>query len=106
MDVGGRFVEIENTGNQARDLTGWYIERNVDGRRITYRFPSFQLDGHRAVRIYGNHQQKSSSFGMEDSHLELIAPDFYDWGIGRNMQTELFNRNDVGKALFEQTIKD
>ncbi|CAF4873619.1 unnamed protein product, partial [Rotaria sp. Silwood2] len=39
-------------------------------------------------------------------HLQLIAPNFYDWGNGREMRTELFNPEDIGKALFEQTIKD
>ena len=107
VDVGGRFVEIENTGRQARDLTEWYIERSVDGRRLEYRFPSFQLDGHQSVRIYGSdHQQHSSTVNMEDSFVQLTATNFYDWGIGRKMRTELFNRDDVGKALFEQTIRD
>jgi hypothetical protein len=105
VDVGGRFVEIENTGNQARDLTGWYIERIVDGHRIDYTFSAYELAAHKTVRIYGNYHRKSSS-SADDHHLQLIAPNFYDWGNGRQMRTELFNRDDVGKALFEQTIKD
>ena len=106
VDVGGRFVEVENTGNQTRDLTGWSIERTVDGRRLTYRFPDFRLDSHRSVRVYGSRQKPSSSFGMEDSYSQLIATSFPHWGIGRQMRTELFNREHHAKALFEQAIKD
>lgn len=105
MDVSGRFVEIENTGNQVRDLTGWYIERTVDGRRVDYTFPAYELAPHTTVRIYGNYHRRSSS-SADDHQLQLIALNFYDWGIGRQMRTELFNRDDVGKALFEQTIRD
>ncbi|UJR35164.1 hypothetical protein I4U23_027932 [Adineta vaga] len=105
VDVNGRFVEVENTGNQARDLSGWYIERTVDGQRFQYTFPIYELGPHQIVRIYGNYHRKSTS-NSDDSHLQLIAPNFYDWGNGRQMRTELFNRDDVGKALFEQTIKD
>ncbi|CAF3857712.1 unnamed protein product [Rotaria sp. Silwood1] len=105
VDVNGRFVEIENTGNQPRDLTGWYIERTVDGRRIDYKFPVYELGPQTTVRIYGNYHRPSPS-GDDDHHLQLIAPNFYDWGNGREMHTELFNPEDVGKALFEQTIKD
>ncbi len=105
VDVSGRFVEIENTGNQSRDLTGWYIERTVDGHRIEYKFPVYQLGPHTTVRVYGNYRRRSSS-NTDDHHLQLIASNFYDWGNGRQMRTELFNRDDVGKALFEQTIKD
>jgi hypothetical protein len=105
VDVGGRFVEVENTGNQPRDLTGWYIERVVDGHRIDFTFPVYELGAHKTVRVYGNYHRRSSS-STDDHHLQLIAPNFYDWGNGRQMRTELFNRDDVGKALFEQTIKD
>jgi hypothetical protein len=109
--VTGRFVEVENTGQQRRDLTDWSIERTVDGQRIHYTFPSFQLDGHRSVRIYGNQYDdlslsSSSSLTLEDARSHLIASNFSDWGIGRKMRTELFNRDRLGKALFEQTIKD
>ncbi|CAF3336896.1 unnamed protein product [Rotaria sp. Silwood2] len=105
VDVNGRFVEIENTGNQPRDLTGWYIERTVDGRRIDYKFPVYELGPQTTVRIYGNYH-RPSPLGSDDQHLQLIAPNFYDWGNGREMRTELFNPEDIGKALFEQTIKD
>ena len=105
VDVAGRFVEIENTGNQTRDLTGWYVERSIDGQRFRYEFPSFELESHRSVRIFGNEYQQTS-FSMEDSTRKLIAPNFQDWGMGRKMRTELFNRDNVAKALFEQTIKD
>ncbi|CAF1245360.1 unnamed protein product [Adineta ricciae] len=105
VDVSGRFVEIENTGNQPRDLTGWYIERTVDDQRLEYTFPIYELGPHQIVRIYGNYHRRSSA-NANDPHLQLIAPNFYDWGNGRQMRTELFNRDDVGKALFEQTIKD
>jgi hypothetical protein len=105
VDVGGRFVEVENTGNQARDLTGWYIERDVDGRRVEFTFPVYELDAHQTVRIYGNYHRRSSATDA-DHQLQLVAPNFYDWGNGRQMRTELFNRDDVGKALFEQTIRD
>jgi hypothetical protein len=104
VDVNGHFVEIENTGNQSRDLTGWYIERIVDGRRINYTFPVFELDSHKTVRIYGNYHQQSSLLNEDDSYLQLIASNFYDWDTGREMHTELFNRDNIGKALFEQTI--
>lgn len=106
VDVSGRFVEIENTGNQTRDLTGWRIERTVDGRRIHYTFPNFELDAHKIVRIYGSYHQRSSSLPTDDSYLELIALNFYDWDTGRQMCTELFNCDNIGKALFEQTIKE
>ena len=105
VDINGRFVEIENTGNQPRDLTEWYIERTIDGRRIEYTFPVYELAPHSTVRIYGNYRQRSSS-DLDDSYLQLIAPNFYDWGNGREIRTELFNRDNVSKALFEQTIRD
>lgn len=57
------------------------------------------------MRIYGNYHRRSSS-SIDDHHVQLIAPNFYDWGLGKQMRTELFNRDDVGKALFEQTIRD
>lgn len=104
VDVNGRFVEIENTGNQTRDLTGWYIERTIDGRRIDYTFPAYELPAHRSVRIYGNYHRRSGS--SDGQYFQLIAPNFYDWGTGRLMRTELFNRDDIGKAFFEQTIRD
>ena len=104
VDVSGRFVEVENTGNQSRDLTGWYIQRIVDGRRINYTFPVFELDGKKTVRIYGNYHKRSSSNNEQDDYLELIASDFYDWDTGKQMRTEIFNRDDVGKATFEQTL--
>ena len=44
IDANGHFVEIENIGNQSRDLTGWYIERTFDDRHINYKFPIFVLD--------------------------------------------------------------
>lgn len=103
VDVNGRFVEIENTGNQSRDLTGWYIERIVDGQRLQYTFPTFELDAHKTVRIYGNYHRRSSSYDGE-SYIELIAPNFYDWSTGEQMRTELFNRDSIGKATFEQTL--
>lgn len=106
VDVTGRFVEIENTGGQSRDLTGWCVERTVDGERIRYTFPSFQLNGRQSVRIYGNADQTDSRISLDDSYLTLIAPNLPSWGIGRRMRTELFNRENVGKALFEQTIRD
>ena len=96
---------MENTGNQSRDLTGWYLERVVDGRRFDFTFPVYELDAHKTVRIYGNYRRRSSASG-DEQHLQLIAPNFYDWGTGRQMRTELFNRDDIGKALFEQTIRD
>lgn len=105
VDVNGRFVEIENTGNLSRDLTGWYIERIVDGRRIEFIFPVFELDAQKSVRIYGNYHRRSSIVD-EENRLQLIAPDFHDWGTGRTMKTELFNREDVGKAIFEQNVRD
>lgn len=109
VDVGGRFVEIENTGKHSRDLTGWLIERTVDGRRIRYTFPSFQLDGYQSVRIYGSEyaeDDQEATFRMDATSGRLIAKNFSDWGIGRQMRTELFNETNVGKALFEQTIRD
>ncbi|CAF3413573.1 unnamed protein product [Rotaria socialis] len=107
VDVNGCFVEIENTSNQPRDLTGWYIERTVDGHRIDYTFPVYELGPQATVRIYGNyHRKSSSSVSGSDHRFQLIAPNIYDWGNGKEMRTELFNRDDVGKALFEQTIKD
>jgi len=105
-DVSGRFVEVENTGNSPRDLTGWYIERTVDGRRLNYTFPVFELNPHTTVRIYGDYHRRTPISTTDDSYVELIAPDFYDWDTGRQMRTELFNRDDIGKALFEQTRKD
>ncbi len=104
VDVNGRFVEIENTGNQTRDLTGWRIERIIDGRRINYTFPVFELDSHKTVRIYGNYHQRSSLLNEDDSYLQLIASNFSDWNTGLQMRTELFNQDNIGKALFEQTI--
>jgi hypothetical protein len=73
---------------------------------MNYTFPTFELDSHKAVRIYGNYHQRSALPAADDSYLQLIAPNFYDWDTGRQMSTELFNRDDIGKALFEQTIKD
>ena len=104
IDVKGRFVEIENTGKQARDLTGWYIERKVDGRRINYTFPLFELDAHKTVRIYGNYHRQASLLNDDDSIVELIAPHLHDWGAGREMHTEFFNRDEIGKASFEQIL--
>ncbi|CAF1058178.1 unnamed protein product [Rotaria sordida] len=106
VDIQGCFVDIENIGNQSHDLTGWYIERTIDGRRINYRFPAFELDAHKTVRIYGNYDQQSSLSIIDDSYLQLIAPNFYDWETGQQMRTELFNPDDIVKALFEQTIDD
>ena len=103
VDVSGRFVEIENSGNQARDLTGWYIKRIVDGQHLRYAFPQFELDAHKTVRIYGNYHRRSSSYDGE-SYVELIASNFYDWKTGEHMETELFNRDDISKATFEQTL--
>lgn len=105
VDVNGRFVEIENTGNTPRDLTGWYIERTIDGKKIDYTFPMYELSAHKTVKIYGNYHRRSPT-STDDQQLQLIAPNFYDWGNGKFMRTELFNRDDVGKALFEQTIRD
>ncbi len=104
VDVNGRFIEVENTGNQSRDLTGWYIERKVDGRHINYTFPVFELDSHKTVRIYGNYPQRSSLLNEDNSIVELIAPNFHDWGTGKEMHTELFNRDGIGKASFEQIL--
>ncbi len=104
VDVNGRFVEVENTSNQPRDLTGWYIERKVDGRRINYTFPVFELDSHKTVRIYGNYHRRPSLPNEDDSIVELIAPNFRDWETGQEMYTELFNHDEIGKASFEQTI--
>jgi len=106
VDVSGYFVEIENTGNQTRDLTGWRIERTADGRRTNYTFPNFELDSNKIVRIYGNYHQRSSSVPENDSYVQLIALNFYDWGTGQHMFTQLFNHDNIGKASFEQTIKE
>ncbi|CAF0831166.1 unnamed protein product [Rotaria sp. Silwood1] len=106
VDIQGYFVEVENISNQPHDLTGWYIERTVDGRRMNYAFPAFELDSHKTVRIYGNYDQQSSISMTDDSYLQLIAPNFYDWNTGQQMRTELFNRDDIIKALFEQIIDD
>ncbi|CAF0946096.1 unnamed protein product [Adineta ricciae] len=106
VDVGGRFVDIENTGNHPRDLTGWYIEREVDGRRLHYVFPTFELKPHGTVRIYGNYHQRSSPVPDGESYQQLIASNIRDWDTGQKMRTELFNRDDVGKALFEQIRKE
>ncbi len=77
----------------------------MDGQRFDFTFPVYELPAHTTVRIYGNYHRRSSS-STDDHHLQLIAPNFYDWGNGREMRTELFNRDDIGKALFEQTIRD
>ncbi|CAF1119985.1 unnamed protein product [Adineta ricciae] len=102
VDVGGRFVDIENTGNHPRDLTGWYIERDVDGRRLHYVLPTFELEPHSTVRIYGSYRQRSSPVPDGETYQQLTAPNIRDWDTGKKMRTELFNRDDVGKALFEQ----
>lgn len=104
--MSGRYIEIENTGNTARDLTGWCIERVVDGRQMSYVFPRFELGALETVRVYGNYHQRTATEPTDGSYVRLIAPNLYDWGSGRFMRTELFNRDDTGKALFEQTIKD
>ena len=102
----GDVIIIDNiSATKQYDLTGWYIERTIDGHRIHYTFPMFELGPHAVVRVYGNYHRRSSS-STDDYHLQLIAPNFYDWGNGRHMRTELFNREDVGKAFFEQTIRD
>ena len=97
-------MDIENTGRQARDLTGWYIERKVDGRRMNYTFPRFELDAHQIVRIYGTSPRQTSSFTNDDPARSLIASDFSDWQTGQHMHTELFNREEISKASFEQTM--
>ena len=104
MDVKGRFIDVENTSTQARDLTGWYIERKVDGRRIHYTFPVFELDSHKTVRIYGSSHRASSILNEGESNVELLASNLHDWGAGKEMYTELFNREQIGKATFEQKL--
>jgi hypothetical protein len=58
VDISGRFVEIENIGNHSRDLTGWHIERTIDGRSLHYTFPTFEMDAHATVQIYGNYHHQ------------------------------------------------
>ncbi|CAF2796747.1 unnamed protein product [Rotaria sp. Silwood2] len=106
VDIQGCFVDIENIGNQPYDLTGWYIERIVDGRHMNYTFPAFKLDSYETVRIHGNYDQQSSLSITDGSYLQLIAPNFNDWDTRQQMRTELFNRDNIVKALFEQTIDD
>ncbi|CAF0815397.1 unnamed protein product [Didymodactylos carnosus] len=100
VDVSGRFVEIENTDDYPRDLTDWYIIRDVDGRRYEYYFPIYELEQHTSVRIYGNYHRRSA-----DDEFQLIAK-FHDWGNGRRMETRLYNPDNKEKALFEQTIRE
>lgn len=87
-----------------RDLTGWYIERKVDGQRIKYTFPVFQLDAHKIVRIYGSSPRQTFPLINDDPDLTLIASNISDWITGQYMHTELFNCDEVSKASFEQTI--
>ena len=104
-DLEGVFVDIANIGNNLQDLTGWFIERTVDGRRINYTFPDFQLHPHTTVRIYGKSHHQTSISTTDDSDFQLIAPNVHDWDTGQHIRTELFNRNHIARALFEQ-IKD
>lgn len=97
-------MDIENTGKQCRDLTGWSVERQVDGQRLIYTFPDFQLNANRIVRIYGNASRRSSLFIDDDDVQRLTASNFPHWGSGQQMSTELFNREQMSKASFEQTI--
>lgn len=103
-DSQGFFIEIENIGNHPYDLTGWYIVRIVDGRRLDYTLPFLQLESQKTVRIYGYCYYESSSLFIDDSDLQLIASNLYDWETGQHMSTELFNSNNILKALFEQTV--
>ncbi|CAF4278581.1 unnamed protein product [Rotaria socialis] len=105
-NVQGGFVEIENIGNRLQNLTGWFIERVVDGRRISYTFPEFQLGSNKTVRIYGKSYYQNSLSTANDSDFQLIATNFYDWDTGQHIRTELFNRNHIVRALFEQTADD
>ncbi|CAF1420312.1 unnamed protein product [Rotaria magnacalcarata] len=102
-NVQGGFVEIENIGNRLQNLTGWLIERIVDGRRISYTFPEFQLGSNKTVRIYGKSYYQNSLSTANDSDFQLIATNFHDWDTGQHIRTELFNCNHIVRALFEQT---
>lgn len=104
IDANGYFLDIENTGKQSRDLTGWSVERKVDGQRLIYTFPRFELDAQKIVRIYGNSPRRSSPFIDDDDVRSLTASNFASWGSGQEMYTELFNREQISKASFEQTI--
>ncbi|CAF0750941.1 unnamed protein product [Didymodactylos carnosus] len=102
VDVSGRFVEIENMGDYPRDLTDWYIIRDVDGRRFEYNFPVYELEQHTSVRIYGNYHRPSNDITNEP---QLITK-FHDWGNGRSMETRLYSKDNKEKAFFEQTIRE
>jgi micrococcal nuclease len=53
----GEYVEIQNTGAQTVDLTGWYLK---DQGKNRFEFPSLQMEAGQTCRIYTNEDHPES----------------------------------------------
>jgi intermediate filament protein if len=93
----GRFITIENTGRKNEDLSGWQIERNIDGmKRDNFTFnEGFSIRGNGKIKIWAG--AKGAGAGRDD-----ITCNFQTWGIGANITTKLVTPDLEDKATHTQ----
>jgi len=93
----GRFITIENTGRKNEDLSGWQIERNIDGmKRDNFTFnDGFSIRGNGKIKIWAGN--KGPGAGRDD-----IVSNFPNWGIGANITTKLVTPDLEDKATHTQ----
>jgi len=98
IEVGGKFVMIENTGHKEEQLGEWHLKRSIDGKDdVEYEFPmAFVLAPGDKIKIWANGAKPSDA---EQRDLEADVP---SWGTGNYITTKLVNPANEDRATHIQ----
>jgi intermediate filament protein if len=92
----GKFITVENTSrSRAENIEGWKLKRKVDGKReYTFVFPKgTTVDAGKSVKIWAK-----NAGGTLAPPESLIFEDSNTWGVGKNIQTLLINKEGEERA--------
>jgi len=96
----GKFIILENTHrSKDEELGAWKLKRKIDGKReIVFTIPEkFSLKAGKSLKIWAKNQ--GGTHTPPDS-LILEAED--SWGVGQNVQTILYNKENEERATHIQ----
>jgi len=94
----GNYITLENTSRKEESLSGWRINRVIDGRDTgNVTLPQgFRIPGGQKARIYGTRDQSECSSPND------IVVNIHHWGVGANITTKLVNPNNEDRATHQQ----
>jgi len=94
----GNYITLENTSRKEESLSGWRLNRVIDGRDTgNVTLPQgFRIPGGQKARIYGTRDQSECSSPND------IVVNIHHWGVGANITTKLVNPNNEDRATHQQ----